>query len=341
MKKPWLSRALTIGLSAGIFTLFANQSLAVDYKDVPPQGDVVSGNTRTVTSHSATRGTSGGVRGNFVTITKQTYSYVNPLPPGVSQAAYDDAVRWAAGGDVSHLDAGDWGRVMDWWSGGSSIPAAWYSEMGSDWASDYHNHTREIDPLVLDLNGNGTIDVTGKSAAKFRAKENKTFVADGSVLFDLKGTGKPVRTEWIKGGDGFLVDNRKNRAMDLVKQGKELSIANLFGDDGGHVGGFQKLAKVFDPNGQVAAAGSNPVSANLGILSGKTLDDMLVWIDDGDGKAVAKELYTLSSLGITEIKLPARIVQTDKGEYLERASFTRRGKAFDVQEVWFANKDAE
>ncbi|MNX95781.1 hypothetical protein D3C86_1280710 [compost metagenome] len=68
---------------------------------------------------------------------------------------------------------------------------------------------------------------------------------------------------------------------------------------------------------------------------------MLVWIDNGDGKATEGEMHTLASLGITEIKLPSRVVSNDAGEYLERATFTRKGKVFNIQEVWFANQDAE
>ncbi|HEY9899497.1 MAG TPA: hypothetical protein V6D00_09975 [Pantanalinema sp.] len=194
------------------------------------------------------------------------------------------------------------------------------------------------DPLVLDLNGNGKIDVTGKSAAKFRSKDNQTFVANGSVMFDLKGTGKEIRTEWIGKGDGILVDNRKGKALGLVNKGKNLTIANLFGDDGGHFSGFVKLAREFDPNAKLASA-TGAVPADLGVLKGKALDDMLVWIDDGDGKATAKELHKLSALGITEVKLPARFVQNEAGEYLERATFTRNGKEFGVQEVWFATEE--
>ncbi|HEY9899494.1 MAG TPA: hypothetical protein V6D00_09960 [Pantanalinema sp.] len=196
------------------------------------------------------------------------------------------------------------------------------------------------DPLVLDLNGNGTIEVTGKSAAKFRNKDNMTFVPQGAVMFDLYGTGKPVLSEWVKGGDGILVDNRKGKALDLVKQGKPLSIANLFGDDGGNFSGFVKLAREFDPNAKLAST-TGGISANLGTLKGKTLDDMLVWIDDGDGKATAKELHKLSALGITEIKLPAHFVQNEANEYLERATFTRKGKEFGIQEVWFATEKSK
>ncbi|MBO9541727.1 hypothetical protein J7643_14150 [bacterium] len=336
MKATWLSRTLTIGLSAGILTAFADQSSATNYTDLPRPGEVVSGNSRTVTTHQTTRGTQNGVRGSWVTVTQQ--SFKKSYPSWVTEEAYNDAVRNAAGGDVSGLNDNDWRRVMEWWP--NSISSAWKSEMGSNWASPGNAHQRTIDPLVLDLNGNGEIDVTGKSAAKFRAKENMTFVAQGSVMFDLKGTGKPIRTEWIKQGDGFLVDNRNNRAVEIVKQGKDLSIVNLFGDDGGHLSGFRKLAYLFDPNGKVAST-DNPLSINLGVLKGKTLDDMLVWIDDGDGKATVKELHTLSSLGITEIKLPSRVVQNQQGEYLERATFTRKGKVFNIQEVWFANQDEE
>lgn len=193
------------------------------------------------------------------------------------------------------------------------------------------------DPLVFDLNGDGKINVTGLTAAKVRAEKNKQFVAAGSVLFDIQGKGKPDRIEWVTGGDGILVDNRKNQAKQRLAQGKPLSIHHLFGDTNGNTGGFMKLAREFHAKAKVAAGGSN-VAKDLGILKGKDLEDMLMWVDNGDGKAEPKELHTLASLGITEIRLPHYFETNEDKELFERASFVRNGKTFTVEEVWFARE---
>lgn len=194
------------------------------------------------------------------------------------------------------------------------------------------------DPLVLDLNGNGKIDVTGKSSAKFRSPGNETFVKEGSVMFDLTNSGQPVRTEWIRRGDGFLVDNRDDKARKAIAAGRNLTVDHLFGDTEGFSGGFMKLAALFDAEAKLASSGENVVAKGLGILTGKELEDILVWLDDGDGTAQAHELRTLESLGITEIRLPAQFVRTPDNEWLEQATFVRHGKPMLMQEVWFARE---
>lgn len=194
------------------------------------------------------------------------------------------------------------------------------------------------DPLVLDLNGNNQIEVTGRSSAKFRKPGNETFVKEGSVLFDLANSGIPQRTEWIRPGEGFLVDNRNDKARKAVAAGKNLTIDHLFGDTEGFSGGFMKLAVLFDAEAKLASSGQNVVAKGLGVISGDELKDLLVWMDDGDGVAKAHELHTLESLGITEIRLPARFVKNASDEWLEQATFIRNGKAHVMQEVWFARE---
>ncbi|GEM_PF-3592222 len=195
------------------------------------------------------------------------------------------------------------------------------------------------DPLVFDLNRNGKIDVTGLSSAKTRAEKNQRFVREGSVLFDVRGNGTPDRIEWITGGDGILVDNRKKKAEQLVAQGKPLSIFNLFGDSEGNPGGFFKLASLFDIEAKIASGGSNVKADNLGLIKGKELGDLLMWVDNGDGKTEPKELHTLASLGITEIRLPHRHLNNQDGELIEQATFVRDGKTHIVQEVWFSRDE--
>ena len=197
------------------------------------------------------------------------------------------------------------------------------------------------DPLVLDLNGDGNINVTGLSAAKQRNEKNKVFVKEGSVLFDIQGNGKADRVEWVKPGEGILVDNRKNKAKDRVAKGQNLTVFDLLGDTEGNPGGFAKLARFFDAEAQVASKGGKIAAEGLGIIKGKELDDLLVWLDNGDGKAEAKELHTLASLGITEIRMPYQMIPTQDGEFLEQATFIRDGKPQIIQEVWFAREAAD
>lgn len=215
----------------------------------------------------------------------------------------------------------------------SALLAAWDMVMGNQ------NNRTLSDPLVLDLNGNGKIDVTGASSSKWRATKHNFFVKEGSVVFDIRGNGNAIRTEWVKSGDGFLVDNRKNQALDLIAKGKNLTVFNLLGDTEGNATGFAKLARFFDAESQIASNQGNVRAPGLGIIKGAELDDLLVWIDNGDGKAEKKEMHTLASLGITEIRLPSQIVKSsEEGEIYEQAVFIRNGKSTMMQEVWFADE---
>ncbi|HEY9899495.1 MAG TPA: hypothetical protein V6D00_09965 [Pantanalinema sp.] len=260
------------------------------------------------------------IRNVITTMRDWEYSYDNRTswPPGYqSTLANDLAPRLASALGISTNQAA-------------------YNAAYSVFANRGFNYN---DPLVLDLNDNGKIDVTGKSSAKYRSKENMAFVPDGAVKFDIRGAGTPILTEWVKGGDGILVDNRKNAARELLKQGKSFTVANLFGDDGGNFSGFQKLARVIDREAQFASGDGPSRLKGQSLISGAELDDLLVWVDNGDGVAKDGELFTLQSLGITELKLPARVVQNEASEYLEQATFTRKGKQALMQEVWFAGDD--
>lgn len=197
---------------------------------------------------------------------------------------------------------------------------------------DGNNH----DPLVLDLNENGKIDVTGLSSAKYRNAANRKFVKDGAVTFDLLANGKPIEVEWIKGGDGFLVDNSKNAVINTIKSGKNLTGAHLFGDTEGYPGGFLKLASFFDKETRLASTNAK-LSKGFGILQGKELDRLMVWVDNGDGVAKLDELKTLPEVGITEIGV-IPTVKKESGEMLEQAYFVRNGQKRIMQEVWFMGK---
>ncbi|MEQ9566267.1 MAG: hypothetical protein RLN85_10730, partial [Pseudomonadales bacterium] len=82
----------------------------------------------------------------------------------------------------------------------------------------------QVDPLILDLDGNG-IDVTS---------------LEGGKQFDIDGNGSIDQTAWISGHDALL-------ALDRNGDGKINDGRELFGDQHGAKDGFAELAK-FDDN---------------------------------------------------------------------------------------------
>lgn len=82
----------------------------------------------------------------------------------------------------------------------------------------------QVDPLILDLDGNG-IDITS--------------LEDGQQ-FDIDGNGSRDQTAWIRGADALL-------ALDRNGDGKINDGRELFGDQNGAKDGFDELAK-FDDN---------------------------------------------------------------------------------------------
>ncbi|MFO0946414.1 MAG: hypothetical protein U1D30_10765 [Planctomycetota bacterium] len=129
------------------------------------------------------------------------------------------------------------------------------------------------DPLVLDLDGNGTFETTTPF--------------DGHD-FDLLGTGKQVRAATVAGGDAYLAYDRNGNGS--IDDGTE-----LFGDQNGAVGGFAELAKYDDDgNGQVDA--NDSVFASL----------MLFRDSNRDGRTDMGELVPISEARIASIQLHAK-----------------------------------
>ncbi|HBN07952.1 MAG TPA: hypothetical protein DD435_04645 [Cyanobacteria bacterium UBA8530] len=192
------------------------------------------------------------------------------------------------------------------------------------------------DPLVLDLNANGKIDVTGKSSARIRNKDNTAFVKTASVKFDLYKSGKPVSTEWIKDGDAFLVDDTNGMTSEAIASGKALTGVNLFGDVDGYAGGFYKLIAM-DRDAKQASL-EIKLAKGFGVLKGDELNNLKLWIDNGDGVAKADEIKPLSAFGITEIGLKPEMVKQSNGELFEQSYFIRNGQKHLMQEVWFSHE---
>ncbi|MCD8138641.1 MAG: hypothetical protein LUE17_02485 [Planctomycetaceae bacterium] len=164
------------------------------------------------------------------------------------------------------------------------------------------------DPLVFDLGGEG-INLTS---------------ADDGVYFDIKGDGSPVQTAFIQGNNAFLyLDENGNGVADDANE--------LFGDQGGHANGFEKLRQ-YDDNGDGVIDENDAVYSQLRL-----------WRDlNGDGINQADESLTLAEAGIKSIDLNYnKDYQLDEhGNVIgEKSSFTRTdGSQGLVADVWLKSK---
>lgn len=140
---------------------------------------------------------------------------------------------------------------------------------------------RRVDPLALDLNGDGLV----------------TSAASSSVLFDHSGEGVKIGTGWIDANDGFLVYDRN--ANGRIDNGSE-----LFGDytDG--------ASDPVIPSSPLASAGLRALSKldsngdGIFDVSDAAFNVVRVWRDlNQDGVSQAEELFTLTQAGIQSINL--------------------------------------
>ena len=131
-----------------------------------------------------------------------------------------------------------------------------------------------VDPLVLDLDGDG-IQTTNVNAG---------------ALFDQDGNGFAERTGWVAPGDGLLVMDRNGDG--IINNGRELFGSETLLKDGSKAAnGFQALAEL-DANHDGKIDASDPAFSQL-----------RVWQDaNGDGYSQAGELHTLDELGIKSME---------------------------------------
>jgi len=128
---------------------------------------------------------------------------------------------------------------------------------------------KKVDPLVLDLDGNGIqLTEAGKGA-----------------IFDVTADGKLDSTAWVKGNTALLTYDRNGNGV--VDNGSE-----LFGDQNGAAHGFEELGK-YDANGDRKITILDPIFKAL-----KLYRDL-----NGDGKMGKNEFSTLSELGIKALNL--------------------------------------
>ncbi len=175
-------------------------------------------------------------------------------------------------------------------------------------------------PLALDLNGNGRIDITGHTSS--RQKVYTLFSLGRFVTFDLDADGEMEEIDWMKAGeDGLLLDLTKG--MPSTRIDGSWLFANTV--DGNYANGFEKLAK-FDLNSD-------------GVVSGKELDKIALWVDDGDAKFDTDELVTLASKGIREISTSFSEQKRAYGTPLMIGdAFLQSGEPVYLEDVWFMDK---
>ncbi|AOY98750.1 hypothetical protein BKK81_05235 [Cupriavidus sp. USMAHM13] len=134
-----------------------------------------------------------------------------------------------------------------------------------------------VDPLILDLDGNGIQTVGARSA--------------DAVYFDYDGDGIKTKSGWLSRGDGLLVIDRNRNGK--IESGAEL-FSNFTPISGGRTAadGFAVLRDL-DSNGD-------------GVLDKRdeSWASLRVWRDgDGDGLTGKGELLTLDALGIVSFNV--------------------------------------
>lgn len=207
------------------------------------------------------------------------------LTTGLAGAGMGAAASWSVRADVS----------TDVVVGGKSIDAGFVIDVGNV----------IVDPLVLDLNGDG---LNLKSA-------------DEGVDFDMDGDGAASRMGFIRGDDALLfVDTHGDG---VVHDGRQ-----LFGNTDGHANGFEKL-RAYDDNAD------GVIDKNDAIY-----DQLRLWVEKtGDGVSGTDETMSLAEAGVASINVGYENVREDDGTgnlIGQKGGFTRDdGSSGLAADVWF------
>ncbi|MEM5530791.1 hypothetical protein WN093_18420, partial [Gammaproteobacteria bacterium AS21] len=161
------------------------------------------------------------------------------------------------------------------------------------------------DPLILDLNNDGTY----------------TSSINRGVKFDHDGDGEKEHSGWVSANDGFL-------ALDLNNDGEINNGSELFGNDT-VLGTSSELAgDGFEALAQYDSDNNNIIDANDDVY-----DDLRVWIDQNqNGQSDDGELKTLSELNIESISLQA--TDTDDADHgndiIKAGTFVQNGEVKSI-----------
>ncbi|WP_041769204.1 DUF4214 domain-containing protein [Pseudovibrio sp. FO-BEG1] len=159
-------------------------------------------------------------------------------------------------------------------------------------AADFRVHNKFVDPVILDLDGNG-IQVTR---------------LDQSTMFmDAGGDGLEHRTAWAASGDGVLFYDPDGR--DAITEKRQFVFTEW---DPTATSDMEALASVFDSNGDGVLSADDAAFAKFKLL-----------VTNPDGSTSVK---TLTELGITQINLTAdatNIELSDGSVIAGQTTFTR------------------
>jgi len=151
------------------------------------------------------------------------------------------------------------------------------------------NFVQRIDPLALDLDGDGI----------------ETVSANAGITFDFNGDGIKTGTGWLSGDDGFLVLDRNGNGT--IDNGSELFGIDTVKSDGTlATDGFDALRDL-DSNGD-----------GIFDANDEHFDKVRVWQDKNqDGISQPDELKTLKEHGISAINLDSTASSTiDNGNLI-------------------------
>ncbi|MEP1443930.1 MAG: hypothetical protein ABJK39_13050 [Hyphomicrobiales bacterium] len=180
-------------------------------------------------------------------------------------------------------------------------------------------------PIVLDISGNGKIDITGHTTT--RQKLYTLFSIEQYVKFDIFNRGEMSQIDWIAPDtDAFLIDLREGHPSGNLT-GKHLFGTAGFSSNSDDEGfefenGFEKLATL-DLNQD-------------GKLSGDELTGLALWKDDGDALFEPNEHVKLSDHKIVSISVT---FEKSSGAYgapkLTSEATTESSSSIYVEDIWF------
>ena len=154
------------------------------------------------------------------------------------------------------------------------------------WFPWLNNSYHTVDPLALDLDGDG-IETTG--------------VNGYATMFDHNNNGIETATGWISKDDGLLVYDKNNDG--IINNGNE-----LFGDN--YILANGELAK----NGYEALAEFDTNGDGIVDINDANFNRLQIWRDlNEDGISQQGELFTLNELGIKSLNLSYNEVNKSLG----------------------------
>lgn len=140
-----------------------------------------------------------------------------------------------------------------------------------------------VDPLILDLNGNG-IETNG---------------LEEGVKFELNTSGLQVKTGWVSSNDGLLVWDRNNDGH--INDASELFGNHVLMNDGS-----------ISQNGFTALSDLDTNKDNIVSSDDEAFKNLRVWRDlNQDGISQQNELFTLNDLDIKSLNLNYSDVNTN------------------------------